>query len=247
MPKPIIDNVAGHQKKYDHLAASIPAEQVGKEFVGGGDPVLTGYQEMAIIHAYGKISGSFIIDLGCGIGRLTRHLVGQDIRRYLGLDVIQPILAQAAASAGSDQRFRFEIAVDCQIPLEDAVADVVVGFSVITHLIDEEIYEYFCQSRRVLASGGVAVFSFFDFLNNRHLQIFFKHAAVHRRGHGDMLKFNTKEVLARFADEAGFSEIDFVEGGTHIPNSRIASSLLDVTATPDAFHFEQSLCIMRVS
>jgi SAM-dependent methyltransferase len=245
MPKAQTDNIVGHQMKYDHLTAVFPAAQVGAEFVGGQDPIFIGYQEMAIIHAYGRISETFIVDVGCGIGRLARHLVSQDIRGYLGLDVIQPILAEAAATVGSDERFRFEIAVDCQIPLEEAIADVAVGFSVITHLIDEEIFDYFCQSRRVLASGGVAIFSFFDFLKESHLQIFFKHAAVHRHGHGDILKFNTKEVLTRFANEAGFSEVNFVEGGADIPNSRIPSSLLDVHATPDPLRIEQSLCIMR--
>jgi SAM-dependent methyltransferase len=245
MSKAQTDNIVGHQMRYDHLAASFPAAQVGAEYVGGGDPILVGYQEMAIVHAYGKISGSFIIDIGCGIGRLARHLVYQDIRRYLGLDVIQPILAEAIAAASSDSRFSFEIAVDCKIPQREAMADVVVGFSTITHLLDEEIYDYFCESRRVLVAGGIAIFSFFDFLKSSHLEIFFKHAAEHRQGHGDILKFNTKEVLARFATAAGFSEVDFVEGGTETPNSRIPSPLLDVSATPATFQIEQSFCIMR--
>jgi SAM-dependent methyltransferase len=245
MPRAQIDNIIGHQMKYDHLAANVPAAQVGTLFVGGGDPVWVGYQEMEIIRAYGKISGASIVDVGCGIGRLTRNLVVQDIRSYLGLDVIRPILKEAVAIAGSDKRFRFEMAADCKIPLQDAAADVVVGFSVITHLIDEEIYDYFCESKRVLTSGGVAIFSFFDFLNSSHRQMFFKHASVHRQGHGDMLKFNTKEVLALFAKEAGFIEVDFLDGGADIPNSRIPSPLLDVSATPNAFQFEQSLCIMR--
>jgi ubiquinone/menaquinone biosynthesis C-methylase UbiE len=246
MPQAQIDNIVGHQMKYDHLSANVPAAEVGALFVGGGDPVLVGYQEMDIIHVYGKISGASIVDVGCGIGRLARNLVVQDIGNYLGLDVIQPILEEAVAVIGSDKRFRFEIVADCKIPMQDAKADVVVGFSTITHLIDEEIYDYFCESKRVLAASGVAIFSFFDFLNSRHLEIFFKHAAVHRQGHGDMLKFNTKEVLARFANAAGFRVVDFLDGGTDIPNSRIPSSLLDVRAMPDAFQFGQSLCIMRV-
>lgn len=122
MAKTHTDNVVGHQMKYDHLAGVFPVTQVGAEFVGGQDPIFIGYQEMAIIHAYGRISGTFIVDVGCGIGRLARHLASQDIGGYLGLDIIQPILDEAVVSVGSDQRFRFGIAVDCQIPLKEAVA-----------------------------------------------------------------------------------------------------------------------------
>jgi ubiquinone/menaquinone biosynthesis C-methylase UbiE len=177
MSKAQSNNIIGHQMKYDHLAASVPAAQLGALYVGGGDPALIGYQEMEVIHAYGKISGSFIVDVGCGIGRLPRNLVAQDIGSYLGLDVIEPILQEAAEVVGSDKRFRFEIATDCKIPLPNAEADVVVGFSLITHLLDEEIFDYFRESRRVLTEGGVAIFSFFDFLNGNHLETFFRHAS----------------------------------------------------------------------
>jgi SAM-dependent methyltransferase len=246
MPKARFENIVGHQSKYDHLVANVSADKVGALYVGGGDPILIGYQEMGIVHAYGKVAGASIVDLGCGIGRLTRNLVVQDIRSYLGLDIIEPILEEAITSSGFDKRFKFELVADCKIPLPDATTDVVVGFSLITHLIDEEIYEYMCETKRVLAPEGVAIFSFYDFLKSSHLRTFFQHAAVHRQGHGDLLKFNTKEVLTLFAKEAGFEEVSFLDGGTEMLNSRIPSPLLDVSSLPKTFQIEQSLCIMRI-
>lgn len=243
MPSAISDNVGGHRKKYDFLKATLPAEEVGKVFVGGTDPIWMGYFELEIIRKFRDIRGATLVDIGCGIGRLTRHVMHEPIERYLGLDVIPEILQEAIDMAKGDDRFTFEIGSECKIPMEDNAADVVVAFSVITHLLDEETFEYFQDAWRVLKPGGVAIFSFLDYMYDPHVDNFFRHASEHRHGHGDLLKFSTKEVLHLFGKRAGFSRAEFIDGVDEIKTSGQPSALL-TTNLPRQFHLGQSACIL---
>jgi hypothetical protein len=55
MPSAYLDNVSGHRNKYEMLKAGHPAEDVGKLFVGGSDPVLIGYAEVEEIKRFRSI------------------------------------------------------------------------------------------------------------------------------------------------------------------------------------------------
>jgi len=245
MPSAFSDNVAGHRSKYELLKANLPPEEVGKVFVGGSDPLWTGYSEIEMIRRFKDLEGATVVDIGCGIGRLTQHIIHEKVARYLGIDIIPEILQDAINIAEGDERFKFAVGENCTIPMEDGAADVVVAYSVITHLLDEEIYEYFLDARRVLKSGGVAIFSFLDFMYASHVDNFFKHASHHRHGHGDILKYTTKEILSLFADRAGFSGVEFIDGAEQLPTSELASPLVPQDRIPATFAVGQSSCIMR--
>jgi SAM-dependent methyltransferase len=189
------------------LKAGHPAEDVGKLFVGGSDPVLIGYAEVEEIKRFRSIAEIEVVDIGCGIGRLARHMLHEPIRSYLGTDIIPEIMAEAVALTQRDARFQFATVTTCSIPSDDACRDLVVAFSVVTHLLDEEVYEYIAEAKRVLRPDGVAIFSFLDFGNRAHSDAFFRHAAVHRGGHGDLLKFTSSDVLIMFAKSAGMSSV----------------------------------------
>jgi len=171
--------------------------------------------------------------------------VPEPIGRYLGLDIIPEILDQAVATAADDPRFRFEISVECRIPESDGWADVVVGFSLITHLMDEEVFECIQEAHRVLRPGAVAIFSFMDFNLPVHQASFFTHASHHRQGHGDILKFTTQDVLTRFGTKAGFGDVSFIDGSADLQRSGLPSQLLDVNELPSTYQFGQSLCVLR--
>lgn len=240
------NNIAGHRAKYEHLNTHIPKEDVGPTFVGGGDAALTGYNELETIRNFKKLNGASIIDVGCGIGRLTKYLLHESVGEYLGLDIIPEILQDAINVAKGHHNFNFAIGHDCKLPSADASADVVCGFSLITHLLDEEIFEYFMEARRVLRPNGVAVFSFIDFENPEHRSSFFAHARQHRHGHGDLLKFTTKSILSLFASEAGFSATRFIENGVAGVGVYGRSNLIDGRNAPRDIALGQSVCAMIV-
>lgn len=240
------NNVAGHRAKFDHLSGSMPKEEVGPLFVGGGDAVLTGFNELELIRIFKSLKGASIIDIGCGIGRLTKYLLHENVEKYLGLDIIPEILQDAIEVANGQPNFNFAIVENCKLPSADASADVVCGFSLITHLLDEEIFEYFMEARRVLRPNGIAVFSFLDFENDGHLSAFVAHARHHRHGHGDLLKYTTKSILRRLAKCAGFSATRFLENGIADVGVYGRSKLLDGRDAPKQAALGQSVCAMIV-
>jgi 2-polyprenyl-3-methyl-5-hydroxy-6-metoxy-1,4-benzoquinol methylase len=86
------------------------------------------------------LKGAFVVDIGCGIGRLTQHLLQED----LDVDII-PVIMQKAIDSAEGDALSFALGENCRIPREDASCDTVVGSSVIAHLLDEEAYAYFVE------------------------------------------------------------------------------------------------------
>jgi SAM-dependent methyltransferase len=234
------NNIVGHRKRFEDLNARNPKEATNL-FVGGGDPIHIGYREKELILRHHSLKGAYVVDLGCGIGRLTQYVAKEAVSGYLGTDIVPEILARARESAGGRQDFRFEIVEECKIPLEDERASIVCGFSLITHLLDEEVFAYFREARRVMKTGGTAVFSFLDFVRDRAKFVQF---ASNRGRRFDVLKYFEKSTLTMFADENGFDVVEFIDGGADVP-AREKGTLLDGRPSPKSISLGQSVIFMR--
>jgi SAM-dependent methyltransferase len=88
------------------------------------------------------------LDLGCGEGRLTRHLAGMgyDVR---GVD-LQPAMIDAARRA--DPSMRFDLADAAALPYPDTSFDLVVAF--LTLMDMDDMPGAVRESARVLVPGG---------------------------------------------------------------------------------------------
>jgi SAM-dependent methyltransferase len=245
MPQPFADSVAGHRAKFDHLSAHFSPEEAANKFVGGSDPHLTGFRELETLRHFKELRGSSILDIGCGIGRLTKYLLDEEVSNYVGLDIVPEILQHAIDVVRGHPNFSFAIVEEAKLPSQDSIFDIVCGFSLITHLIDEEIFEYFLETRRVLRPGGVAVFSFFDLEETEFREAFFKHARIHRHGHGDLLRFTVPAVLRHLANGAGFTSVSFFSGNEIVTSNAHRKKLLDGREAPDSGYLRQSVCLMR--
>lgn len=127
----------------------------------GGSYDLTGSLLVQVLKGCGLEDGMSIIDLGCGSGRLAKHL-GLNFERidYLGIDIVQELLDYAQSQSPST--YRFQLNQTLSLPAPDASTDMVVIFSVITHLLHQESYVYLQEARRVLRPNGRIVFSFLE-------------------------------------------------------------------------------------
>jgi SAM-dependent methyltransferase len=235
------NNIAGHRKRFEDLNARKPEGEAANLFVGGGDPIHIGYREKELISRHSPLNGAYVVDIGCGIGRLTQYVAKEAVDGYLGTDIVPEILARARESAGGRQDFRFKIVKECKIPLEDERASIVCGFSLITHLLDEEVFAYFREARRVMKTGGIAVFSFLDFVHDRAMFVQFQ---SNRGARPDVLKFFEKSTLTMFADENGFDVVEFMDGGADAP-ARAKGMLLDGRPAPKSISIGQSVIFMR--
>jgi SAM-dependent methyltransferase len=150
------------------LIASHPMDEAMSLAVGG-DFDRIGAIAAEIVQSCGVKGGDRFIDLGCGSGRLAKHIgmALPDIS-YLGIDVVQELLDYAATKTPS--HFRFVLNRRVAIPSPDCSADFVAVFSVFTHLYHQESYTYLRDIRRVLRPGGKVIFSFLE--TSRHWQMF---------------------------------------------------------------------------
>jgi ubiquinone/menaquinone biosynthesis C-methylase UbiE len=189
--------VSDYKRLTDELIRTHPIDEAMSLAVGGG------YHEIGpllcqLVANAGLEDGGSIVDVGCGSGRLATYLA-ERFRTidYLGIDVVPELVSYAASKCPAN--YRFATSDDLRIPAEDASADMVVAFSVFTHLFQEESYTYLLEARRILKPGGAIVFSFLEF--DRHWSIFetmLTREWLDARPHLNMfLDRNTIELWAR--------------------------------------------------
>jgi len=133
------------------------------------DPV--GVILRAFLVQNGLLPSHDLVDVGCGAGRLAKHLASYLTGRYLGTDVVPDLVDHARELAGRAD-WRFEAVRDFVIPEREGAADFVCFFSVFTHLDAADSYRYLAEAARVARPGGRIVFTFLEFAVGRHWQYF---------------------------------------------------------------------------
>lgn len=178
------------------LRAKLDRDSALRQAVGGNFLAM-GKLEMALLASLGLNQDHYVIDVGCGSGRLACQLAGVPRLRYLGTDVVEELLAYARElSERPDWQF---ITTDgLKIPEADEVADFVCFFSVLTHLKHEESYRYLEEAKRVLKPDGKIVFSFLEFFIPSHWAVF-QHMLDHGRPGDHLNQFMDREAIKRFA------------------------------------------------
>ena len=140
----------------------------------GGDYEVMGEALRERLVRFGLQPNNYLIDVGCGSGRVAFALAQspwRDSLRYLGIDIVPEMLAFAAEKCGQPD-WRFELVMEPKIPEADGVAQMVCFFSVFTHLLEEESFLYLEEARRVLQPGGRIVASYLDIADPNHWDIF---------------------------------------------------------------------------
>jgi SAM-dependent methyltransferase len=146
------------------------------QFVGEGDFAATGdeflghFRELADLRPDERV-----LDVGCGIGRMARPLVGHlDGGTYDGFD--PNAVGIGWCQARYPPHFRFTLvdlynaryhptgtlkAADVRFPYDDDTFDFAILTSVLTHLLEDEAAQYLRETARVLRPGGRALATFF--------------------------------------------------------------------------------------
>ncbi len=122
-----------------------------------------------IVECLGLTDSDTVLEVGCGIGRLARHIVPL-VHEYHGAD-ISPVMCMRAA----EQLSRFPNAFlhwlpDCSLrTFEDESVDAVFIQHVLVHLELPDIVNYLREAHRVLLPGGRI---YTQFYNRNHPQGF---------------------------------------------------------------------------
>lgn len=199
----------------ENVKAGLPHEAAMEHAIGGGFHAV-GAIETALLQRYGLGEDGFLIDVGCGSGRLARPLSTWLKGPYLGIDLV-PDLVEHARKIANRPDWRFEVIDHIGIPEADGRADMVCFFSVLTHLLHEQSFWYLEEAKRVLKPGGRMVFSFLEFRDPGHLQIFRDtFTAAQQRAQIPMNVFIERNAIEVWARELGLELIEIRAGGDHI-------------------------------
>ena len=231
-----------HRRLFETLRHSYSPDEAVKRAVGGEfETVGVVLREALIFH--GLKTTDYLIDVGCGSGRLAKPLSEAHSGKYLGIDVV-PGLIEYARKLVSRPDWRFELAEGLKIPEADQAADMVCFFSVLTHLLHEESFVYLREARRVLKPGGKIVASFLDFQVPRHWGPFETNIRDIGVGAQPMNVFLCPDMLREWARRLEL-EIETIHDGDdpYIPLST-PITFEDGTVLKDRTAFGQSVCVM---
>jgi SAM-dependent methyltransferase len=107
--------------------------------------------------------------------------------------------------------YRFKQISGTRIPLKEKAADFVCFFSVFTHLLHEDSYNYLVSAKRVLKFNGKIVFSFLAFDEEEHWPLFDQMLRRQEASHHD--QFVTLRQLEIWAEKLGL-KVDLLEKGS---------------------------------
>lgn len=209
------------------LTATHPIREA-MELAVGGEFEAIGQAELEILQAHGLATGDYLIDVGCGSGRLAAALAGHgSVSKYLGIDVV-PELVDFARDTVSRPGWTFECTDGAEIPEQSSSADWVAMFSVLTHLPHELAFRYLQECRRVLRPKGHVVFSFLEFGDPAHWPVFDGMVASVGEPHHHN-QFLERSVIRLWADVLGMSIVAIRRGDSYVQSGA----------------FAQSVCVMR--
>lgn len=120
---------------------------------GGRDWLLV----LNVANRAGLPARSVVVEIGCGLGRLTR-LAAADFDRVIGLDVSPEMLRQARIQANAANISYELVGSDGRIPSGAESIDLVYAWTVFRHMSKEMFGRYLDEARRVLKPGGCLAF-----------------------------------------------------------------------------------------
>ena len=213
------------------------AQSIGGEFVGFGKMLRD------LVFQRGLPLDGFLIDVGCGSGRLANALRDFPELRYTGTDVVQDLLDYAQELVDRPD-WKFKRSIDLTIPERDDSADMVCFFSVFTHLLHEETFVYLQEAKRVLKPGGRITFSYLDFTQPHHWAVFQGNlATVRNRDHLNM--FIDKAAIPVWARHLGLDVVGIWDGA--VPHIELSEDITLDDGRVFSGHatLGQSVCVLE--
>jgi SAM-dependent methyltransferase len=193
-----------YQRAYDVLARRHSA----LASVGGGDFEEVGGILLGLLRLEGLQPSHTLVDLGCGIGRLSAQAVPYLARgRYVGIDISRRMLAEARRITPSGPcrvEWRHQVTPDFQMP--EACVDFMCAFSVFTHMEAEDSFRYLESAARVVRPGGKFLFSCLPLSTQNGRRFFIASARLDLRQRWAQVRdiATTESMMEQVAELAGW-------------------------------------------
>lgn len=198
-----------YNRVVSNLLATKDRDEAMSLAVGGSFQRVGELQLKLVEQTVGLSNDMTIVDLGCGSGR-TATQIGKQYPscRYIGFDVVHDLLAYAREICPPNYLFAMNTRVD--FPVASSTVDLILGFSVFTHLTHDETYAYLTDARRILKPGGHIAFSFLEFARPDHWHVF--QSTVDARKHGPIAHMNTfieRPVIEAWINRLGLTHMGY--------------------------------------
>jgi ubiquinone/menaquinone biosynthesis C-methylase UbiE len=237
----IPDYVRSYQERLEQMIAA-HGRDYAMEWIVGGQYDQIGILERSALVTLGLERHHTLVDIGTGSGRLPFQLRDYLSDDFVGTDILSEALEYAREKCARPD-WRFITHYESSIPVEDATADFVTFFSVFTHLLDEDIFRFLAEAKRVAKPGGKIVLSFLDFECESHWPVF-ANTVADRNPHRILNKFISKGAIRRWCRELDLREEAMFEG--HAPWIKLSESFsyLDGRRAEGVVEFGQSVAVL---
>ncbi|MBK7494321.1 MAG: class I SAM-dependent methyltransferase, partial [Candidatus Omnitrophica bacterium] len=97
------------------------------------------------------------------------------------VDVSKTLIEEACTQIKGNMAnnpFKFQVIQDCRLPCEDNSMDLLVAFSVVTHIDLEDTFSYLVEALRILRPGGRMVVSYLSADVQDHWDIFLNEGQI---------------------------------------------------------------------
>lgn len=212
------------------------------DLIVGGQSHAIGILEHSLLATLGLKPTDTIVDVGCGSGRLSTRLAPTHTGVFIGTDILSD-LVEYAAKKTARQDWRFHVADQPPLPVEDGIADFVCFFSVFTHLLDEDIYRYIEDAKRLLKPGGKLVFSYLDFAVATHWTMF-ELTLADRSPDPVLNKFISKDAIHAWAQHLGLHVEQLHDGPTEWIDLLEPITYIDGRQVSGRSYFGQSVAVV---
>lgn len=134
---------------------SYDADRNLDEFWASGGAI---WNDIKRVIGYAPESSDTVVEIGCGVGRLTR-VIAPEVRRVIALDISEKMLAIARQANLPNVDFR--MAEGFALPgIPDKSVDLSVGYCVFQHLPSRiALKSYLAEMYRVTKAGGMIAFT----------------------------------------------------------------------------------------
>ena len=162
-----------------------------------------------LLNNVGINSTDVVLEIGCGIGRVGKHLAGR-CRHWIGADVSPNMLKFAAERLRDFSNVEFiELSGNNLCPISDNSIDVVYCTVVFMHLESWDRYGYVEEAFRVLRPGGKLYVDNVNLCCDGGWSVFETHRRFSPSERPDHITVcSTPQELQEYLKRAGFEQIE---------------------------------------